>query len=91
MITMKDLGVEKDQVWRIDPHRPNPADVEIMGSGTQGGQEVILVRSVLPGGFTGKALRPVSFVDFVHHAVLLCDVNERLRYDTGDWREPFVR
>jgi len=62
-----------------------------MGSGTQNGRAVVLVRSVLPGGFTGREQRPVGFVDFVHHAVLLCGATERGEYDSGDWREPFVR
>lgn len=88
---LADIGAEAGQVWRVDPHRPNPSDVEIVGTGTQGGCAVILVRSVLPGGFTGKETRPLAFVDFVHHAVLLCGATERGEYDSGDWREPFVR
>lgn len=91
MITTEDLGVEKGQVWRVDPHRPDPMDVEITGSGTQGGRAVILVRAVLPGGFVGKEVRPLAAVDFVQHAVLLCPADGRQKYDAGDWREPFVR
>lgn len=91
MITMEDLGLEKDEVWRVDPHRPNPTDVEITGSGSRKGRTVIMVRSVLPGGFTGKEIRPVDVLDFVRHAVRLCGATERGEYDSGDWREPFVR
>lgn len=90
-MTMEDLGVEKGQVWRIDPHLPNPMDVEILGSGSRGEKLALFARAVLPGGFVGKEVRPLTAVDFVRHAVLLCSVEDRSRYDKGDWREPFVR
>ncbi len=90
-MTMGDLGMEKGQVWRVDPHRPNPSDVEIIGSGTRNGRSVVIVRSVLPGGFTGREERPVDLLEFVRHAVLLCGSGERREYDSSDWREPFVR
>jgi hypothetical protein len=88
---MEDLGLRKDQIWRVDPHRENPVDVEILGSGTRGNQLALFVRSVLPGGFVGKETRPVLALDFVRHAVLLCDWDGRQAYDSGSWRDPFVR
>jgi hypothetical protein len=88
---MEDLGLEKGQIWRVDPHLPNPVDVEILGSGSRGTELAMFVRSVLPGGFVGKETRPVMVRDFVRHAVLLCEPDTRREYDSGDWREPFVR
>lgn len=90
-LTMESLGLAAGEVWTIDPHRPNPQDVEITGSGTRKERLVIFVRSCLPGGFHQDDVRPVDALDFVRHAVRLHGATERGEYDHSHPRDAFVR
>lgn len=87
------LGITRDQVWRLDPHRDQGStqDVEVTGTGTRGASVVVMVRAILPGGFRHSDERPVTLKDFVRHAVLVADAGLRGEYDHADPTEPFVR
>jgi hypothetical protein len=88
---LKALDIHVDQVWRIDPQNDGATDVEIVGTGTRGSKVVLVVRPVLPGGWSRPEDRPVELDRFVRHAVLVCEAGQRAEYDKGDYRRPFVR
>jgi hypothetical protein len=77
----------KGSVWRADPHRSSSHDVEVTGRGTRrnGGEIVVMVREVRPGGFHKDPVQSIGVTDFIEHAVQLCPAGSDARkdYDRG--------
>jgi hypothetical protein len=90
-VDLTNIGITPGEIWRVDPHLPSAGDVEILETGDRNGRLSVMVRAVLPGGFTGKETRPIELRDFVQHAVRVYGVEDRQEYDRAGHRRPFVR